>query len=195
MALSQEELLSLTTEWYGTFLRKPEEDIAQVVFSEVTRCSKQLLSSAYTTEELANKNGTQLIFELFYLYAHLLNRTAFRLFGHEFRCELQDRLVDTCFHGLIKSMFPEASTQEHEGVYQAFLAGVNETEVLYGGKLRIADNKFSDEAVLPTFAKRVSVLLGHPNNPVTMLEVQTILAQSIGRASLEELVKRAKGAA
>jgi hypothetical protein len=192
MALSQQELLSLTTEWYGTFLRKPEEEIAGVIFSEVMRSSRELLSSAFTTEELANENGSKLTFELIYLYAHLLNRTAFGLFGHEFRCELQDRMVDTSFHAFIKAIFPEASAQEHERVYEIFLTGMNETEVLYGSKPRIVDKDNKDEAVLPTFAKRVSVLLGHQDNPVTMLKVQIMLIDSIARASLDELVTRAK---
>lgn len=192
MTLPQAEFLSLTTEWYGTFVRKPEEDIAGVVFSEVMRSANELLSSSFTTEELAKENGQQLVFELFYLYAHLLNRAAFRLFGHEFRCELQDRLVDSSFHVFIKSMFPEASAQEHEAIYEVFLAGLNQTEVLYGNKLRVADDKFSDEAVLPTFAKRVSTLLGHPNNPVTIMRVQIMLMDSIRRASLNELVTRAR---
>lgn len=191
-ALSNAEFLSLATEWYGTFLRKPEEDIARVVFDEVMRSAKELLSSAFTTEDFANQNGQQVTFELFYLYAHLVNRTAFRLFGHEFRCELQDRLVDTGFQAFIKSMFPDVSAREHEEIYEIFLAGVNETEELYGKKLRIADDKFSDEAVLPTFARRVSALLGHPNNPLTMMTVQILLLDSITRASLNELVTRAK---
>jgi hypothetical protein len=93
-------------------------------------------------------------------------------------------------------MFPEASAQEHEAVYETFLAGMNETEVLYGDKPRIVDkdNKFSDEAVLPTFAKRVAVLLGHENDPVTTLKVEIVLIDSMARASLDELVTRAKEA-
>jgi hypothetical protein len=194
MVVSQTEFLSLTTEWYGTFLHKPEEDIARVVFSEVTRSARDLLSSSFTTEELANENGQQLMFELFYVYVHLLNRTAFRLFGHEFRCELQDRLVDTCLPAFVKSMFPETSAQEYEDIFEAFLEGVNETEILYGGKQMVVDkhNNFSTEAVLPTFAKRASILLGHPNNPVTIMRVQTILADSLGRASLNEWVTKAR---
>jgi hypothetical protein len=197
MGLPQAEFLTLTTEWYRTFLRKPEEDIGGVVFSEVMRCASELLSFSFTTEELANENGQQLIFELFYLYAHLLNRTAFRLFGNEFRCELQDKLVDTSFHAFIKSVFPEASAQGREGIYEMFLAEMNETEVLYGHKPRVVDKDYefsdeADEAVLTTFSKRVSVLLGHQNNPVTMLKVQIVLIDSIARASLDEMVTRAK---
>ncbi len=193
MTVSQTEFLSLATEWYGTFLHKPEEDIARVVFSEATRSAHELLSS-FTTEELANENGQQLMFELFYLYVHLLNRTAFRLFGHDFRCELQDRMVETCLPAFIKSMFPEASTHEYDDVFEVFLKGVNETEILYGSKQMLVDKHrhFSDEAVLPTFAKRVSVVLGHPNNPVTLMRVQIVIADSLGRASLNEWVTRAR---
>jgi hypothetical protein len=186
MTVTPTEFLSLTTEWYETFLQEPQECISRVVFREVTRSAHELLSSSFTTEEVANQNGRQLMCELFYLYVHLLNRTAFRLFGHEFRCEFQDRLADTCLPDFIVSLFPQGSAQESQDVLNVLLEGVNQAEILYGSKQMVVDehNYLSDKAVVPTFAKRVSTLLGHPDNPETIVRVQTILAESLGRASL-----------
>jgi hypothetical protein len=48
MTVSQAEFLSLTTEWYRTFLQKPEEHISRVVFTEVTM--KHLAQKSDTIE-------------------------------------------------------------------------------------------------------------------------------------------------
>ena len=196
MVVSQPEFLSLTNEWYGTFLRKPEDDITRVVSFEVANCA-ELLSSSWANEELADKNGRQLLFELFYLYTHLLSRTAFDLFGHEFRCELQNRLANTCLPMFVYVVMPpDISTEKQREVSERFYSGLNETELLYGGKSKATDwdtkGVFSDEAVLPTFARRVSALLGRPHNPATIIEVQILLAGSIRNASLDSLVTCAK---
>jgi hypothetical protein len=153
--------LSLTSDWHRTFVVDPVLDIGNVMLREVLR-SVAALQAVMTEEQRADGELIGNLSEEFLcLYLHVLNRTAFR-FGHEFRCKLQDKMVDQCFPYFIQSLYAYYEVADRGQLCEKLLSRTNETEILYGQKRTIADKDLSAEAVLTAFAKRVSLLLGHP---------------------------------
>lgn len=183
------DFLSLITEWERTFVGEPVFDLGQAIVREVLRCAQTLQVGMSEKQRADTDLCLNLLMEFLCLHLHLVNRAAFR-FGHEFRCKLQDLIVRECFPLFTQALCPINDLAEREQFCDALLHYASETEILYGQKRTIADRDLSEDAVLAVFVSRVAKLLGHPDDPLTMMSAQICVLESMCRPRVGELIER-----
>jgi hypothetical protein len=184
--------------WSSTF-RQPEvppvSDLARHIVQISLSDADALKSSISAT---ADKDHTQrwfaIVCEFLYFFMHLASRFAYRDFGHEKRCKMQDQLYPLIIRPTIETIFGHWPPNLKDGLETEFIEklGHAETEYAVCKQLLNRDNPLSENALSSKFAGNVCILLGVEKANTTTYAASFMKVMELATDSFSQLALREK---
>lgn len=186
--------------WLSTFRQPdvpPVGDLARRIVQTSLSDADALKSSISATDD---KDRTQrwfaVVCEFLYFFMHLASRFAYRDFGHEKRCKVQDQLYPLIIRPTIETIFGHWTPKLKDGLEAEFIEKLGHAETEYGvcKQLLDRDNPLSEDALFSKFAGNVCILMGVEKSDTaayaaSFMKVLELATDSFGKLALSETIR------
>ena len=176
-------------------------DLARRIVIASLKDAEALKSTIHAKDD---KDRTQrwfaVVCEFLYLFMHLASRFAYREFGHERRCKIQDQLYPLIIRPTIESIFGHWPQNLKDGMETEFIENLGKAEIEYGECKRLLnrDNPLAKDAIFSTFAGNVCELMGAEKTDTaayagTFMKVLELATDSVNQLDLPECLRSRDG--
>jgi hypothetical protein len=151
-------------------------------------------------EKDCTKRWFAVVCEFLYFFMHLTSRFAYREFGHERRCKIQDQLYPLIIRPTIESIFGDWPQNLKDGMESEFIENLGRAEIEYGECKQLLNraNPLVQDALFSKFAGNVCELMGADKTDTaayagTFMKVLELATDSFSQLDLQECLRSLSG--
>jgi hypothetical protein len=176
-------------------------DLARRIVLAALRDAEALKSTIHAKDEKdCTKRWFAVVCEFLYFFMHMTSRFAYREFGHERRCKIQDQLYPLIIRPTIEAIFEHWPQNLKDGMESEFIENLGRAEIEYGEckQLLNRDNPLAQDALFSKFAGNVCEQLGAEKTDTaayarTFMRVLELATNSFNQLDLPECLRSRDG--
>ena len=172
-------------------------DLSRVIVDNSYKCGQQLksqIAEKYGKDSKESRMaGVRVQYEFLFLFSHLTMRLAYSILGTEKARNLQGFFGPLSAYISTESWFGHWPEELKKGLNADFFTNMNIADIEYAKckENLIKGEPFSDNALFSKLAKNVADIIGHSNEPFTIMNIIKITVDSLCNIKLQELIKNA----